>query len=95
MLVSDWKENFEGFGVWTATNCATEGPHAPKIVESSSGTFGTFGVFGESLNMGESFKSFETAAEFLESVLTWTVMLNGHSLTLTGDSVVKVEEGVT
>ena len=88
MLVSNWKENFEGFGVWTATNCVTTDiPHSPKIVESSSGTFGTFGGFGEILNMGESFEKFEDAAKFLESIFTWEVELNGHTLTLTGDNV--------
>ena len=94
MLVSDWKENFEGFGVWTATNCVTEGPNAPKIVEASSGDFGTFGLFGEALNAGEQFKTFEDAAKFLESIFTWSVELNGHTLTLTGDSVIKIEENV-
>jgi len=87
MLISNWKENTKGFGVWTATNCITEGPDAPKIVEASSGTFGTFGLFGEIMNMGESFETFEDAAKFLESIFSWTVMLNGHTLTLTGDNV--------
>ena len=87
MLVSKWKENFKDFGVWTATNCNSPGGAPPKIVEASSGTFGTFGLFGEILNMGESFETFEDAAKFLESIFSWTVMLNGHTLTLTGDNV--------
>ena len=73
MLVSEWKENFKDFGVWTATNCITKGPDAPKIVEASSGTFGTFGLFGEIMNMGESFETFEEAAKWMETVFTFEV----------------------
>ncbi len=87
MLISNWKENFKGFGSWTATNCITADiPHSPKIVETN-GSFGTFGGFGEILNMGEAFETFEEAAKFMESIFTWEVELNGRTLTLTGDNV--------
>ena len=87
MLVSNWKENTEGFGVWTATNCVTEGPKLPTIIEASTGGFGTFGLCGEILNCGEAFDTFEDAAKFLESMFTWSVMLNGHDISLSGDNV--------
>ena len=75
MLVSEWKENFEGFGVWSATNCLTEGIHPPKIaaLEAGSKGFGVFGTFGDNLNCGESFETFEEAAKWMETVFTFEV----------------------
>ena len=86
MLISEWKENFKGSGVWSATNCITEGPDVPKIVEGNNGCI-VFGLCGETLNCGEAFETFEGAARFLESIFVWTVFLNGHALTLSGDNV--------
>ena len=94
MLISNWKENFKGTGVWEATNCISGNiSQSPKLVGDAPDGWGhktsftAFGGFGEIMNMGEAFETCEEAAEFMEACFTWEVELNGRSLTLTGDRV--------
>tara|TARA_B100000745_G_scaffold252434_1_gene174630 strand:- start:179 stop:436 length:258 start_codon:yes stop_codon:yes gene_type:complete len=85
MLISKWKENFEGTGVWSATNCLTMiGNTVPKIIveggdlaPASLKGATVFGAFGEVLNCGEPFESFEEAARWMETVFTFEVKING------------------
>ena len=80
MVVSEWKENFKDFGVWTATNCNSPGG-APKIVgggrNARDAGFHAFATDGSVMNMGEEFATFEDAAMFLETVFSWEVKING------------------
>ena len=76
MLVSKWKENFKGTGVWTATNCISKWGN-PKIVVNAGDneTSHVFGPLGDILNCGDAFETFEEAAKFLESTFTFTVTI--------------------
>jgi hypothetical protein len=86
MLVSKWKENFEGTGVWSATNCLPmknwNSTTVPKIVVEGGDLAPAtlkgatvFGAFGEVLNCGEPFESFEEAARWMETVFTFEVKI--------------------
>ena len=80
MLVSEWKEGFKGFGIWTATNCIDVGLKAPpKIaaIEAGSKGFLVIGTFGDIINCGESFETFEEAAKWMETVFTFEVKTSG------------------